>query len=1736
MSKEKISELDKLRIDNNYLNKHVKLVLYAVLVVFISLFVFWIFASKTESKSRPIVNDPSGPAPGKNPGLFLSSGQEDNTKTQSGYVSAGLRQPCSFKSDQKGLPNLPSAFELPPCQDGFICTSDVVQGGPICLAGLGEKCNNLLDCTRDADICYENICLRNDDTLNLKCQNNSDCQIDPNSGVRITNHVCVNNICKINMYPYDLGGTVQNDCRQIEDQEIGMASLDMTNFLLGPYTYSEGSSALNITDNNFLLNVDRSLINNSVVQIYHEDNSPNIQTTIKDYTGTSLVLDLQPGQISSMNDNDSYKIIFGNIKASLDTKYNYCFSKLPVGSPSNIKLNGKIPIPCEDNLNSNNDNFCVDISPTAPVNNFCLDNETASYAESENKTVQLNCLYNQAMENKIISNFNYSIDPQNFDPVLSRIGRLKYPVIPRGDLCDYNDLDGCSQPTVCLNETGTENSYCVIPFDSQICNEGECPEGYTCVSENNQKLCKSNVESICLNTSDCVAGSTCGTGRTIQMFDISSAEYKDILPLPAFQQPVVGDVKLRTSQGLSLYKNHGVSGMLPEYIMLWWKRDSTNLANSRYQINNANNSYQRIVNEQLISFSDISNFDIDEDVKDVLLDYHGNPLLIYQREIDSLRHRAYLANIFANGNINTNNVTSLQSGSKVFVTNIDGSYNDVNKDGNRFEIRSEGTGFALYNINSDSPLSQSEIQSYLSDSGAIQILIHTYSNVYNIDYIPEYTSNSVQNLVLSGNYQREPSGKLYYTDHFKSGDRVTISGGHLVIESKYTQDSDIRYKDFYNDICYIQSCGYAYDSTFTNSDTLPNYTTPLIPNNIESNSNLRQFYYNIASDYYTAVGAAPIITHTVGTTTKFFNQQVSQESSPGCSLILYDKMINYQISRIDTSSTFTVKPVDDFLFQGQKSQIGAGGYIYTNGLNKSFSYNFENDGSSVKFNTLHIDNQDYLIINKEIIHSNLDANISANSQGVCLPKTLNLVQKISYSLSDSVSQDSDIVSYHDGSCYFNFKYLNNSLIPYNNKFNISRDPPYNNNVNSVQSLYDIEDFDSSVRFETLTTYFNNNVNQDAPDLAVDTTFYKGGYDTTSKVNVSLNMQPIFSFDSKQLQKATIETNNLYIDMHGDINDSLNSTSGNYYYLEEPRIIFRDEKDIDLILNNASSEIVIKFLLGFDDPTEGYNKFTGNLGNKQVTEYVTIREANFVIIDILNYDVSIDSSILEVTTNVPFKRDFLPIFNNSIKPRFDSAKIKPRFYIRNIVPVLAYKPIIIPGTTNLIEVYDGSILFTSCKDKDFFTSTEGQEFGRTGYNKIIYSQNGTAVTSFASNNKNNLSMYNLYDGYSYKWQDAGDQEYDGVEDYPGYTETTCVLSKGIQFPYGGTNSVNVLSDTAMALPLQAQYTPFTNAGGDTTFNAINFQFIPNSSPTKFLALADTTYNNPRVRYGQGNLFNYFYNFPNSYNYTNPNYANSTTQMGNFNNLFPVVFDPNKNNSFITDPDSPSQNVRARNIYNAILNINSNYFFNITNYLGVTTKNGITRFFPLYTANNLFASSLNFNDSYLANSANLQLQKDYIISNLFYSADGNTTTYKIKGEIELNLDSFVKYVNNNPIMNNGSDSNLTFLRWPEWFLERFTKNPNARPEIKHIFYSVQNGKLIYKQFYAIIKYNEQNQLVFFDETQQVDDQGVPYSVSLMNLNDQQLQTFVNKTKEIAFFPEKDTSIIETNLLTIVKKCNR
>lgn len=1125
-------------------------------------------------------------------------------------------------------------------------------------------------------------------------------------------------------------------------------------------------------------------------------------------------------------------------------KYGICLELLPLGSPADYKI-ANVNIPPTDLVeNTVIEDIFFKANRNAPgaLQELCLNNAEAGSVLSCGETTYLNrkwqmsCGYNYDIEEIILDNIYYGLSPGAFN--LKNLGNCMIKTRFKGQLCD-NATRGCVDPLVCLpislpGETAI-NNYCVEPFRSQVCENNICPKGYTCGSDN---FCKSDNDNLAYLASDCLSGSM--NNIYLYFYNLDTNRYQRLnLNLEEF----LGDeslsnlvVKLgKEYVTVNEYADLGITSKtrLPQRILIYnnisFRVYILEFISGRGYIN-ANN-----FNLNPSSNSSIHSIELVED----------NIAVIQKRTTPEFREIAFkVLSIISSGDnyyIIINNIDEYSNWYPFNILRNNEPYSAYlySSSDSSFNTKGNGTIKLAQEING---VYRDYLEVQIPDWPGIKtypsgedlfIVFNTNKFAFNnavymssvnfgesvrngligggvgvpLIQIPRNFNNSITNLeALGENFFILP--KIYrnnnavLTPDFVFNNYTPLENGDgLNFDEDFEFFNIKRFQEADNNAVQTISQGatlypekiqsYYY---FQGSDTKP--------------TNLPLTILNLHSDYLSSEGAVPTFPTARGkqsfTNQNFFKNSKDTLNTDGTGIsspvnfTVYKDMVNYNINFIEVNNIFlefpnipTIDLEDSPTFIGVSRNDGTS-LIITNGLNNSFTYNFESE-TDVSFDFYSENSKNYILVKSTV-------------QGTS--NYHNYVQKIEYNLviDDNVFNASDEYDYfyrNGRGENFSFKYLNNVIAPKPKNFYFDS----NVNVNSIDTVTE-NLYDSDTNTFSLFSTFNNDTfiqetgaveddtldinntniySNKAPPLASysrlnDFEVIKEGSELNVKYN-GLNFLNSQEFNFLEIEKGISRT-------FSTTDDCLNTSDNlgiNFITLRTPELI-------DLFLSNPSSEIVLQkdgdtleefyVTTGVSSITRGAIYASDNFklkdgttnpereqdnnwfGNKNLLDFTPTYNNNLEnifknnniqinrsVVEISEYDVFIDTNnkvseymVIKLNASIDVNDNYVDnIFKNSSKWKIWHNNFVPLSY-HNSYNFVAYSnsnniEVIEPqdDDQNLITIMDGSPLWSGTKGSDF-QFADG--YNKSSFNKLLFYQESS----------DNFDVLNAHDGYFYKTED------------------------------------------------------------------------------------------------------------------------------------------------------------------------------------------------------------------------------------------------------------------------------------------------------------------------------------------------------------------------------------------------
>ena len=1300
------SEKVKITKDYNAFGKS-RLVIMATIITIILLVPICIYLILSiKKKAKPIVKF-TGVDNGDN-NLLLTVGQTDNQLASSGYDFAQLGQPCSDDSQPEGLPNLPDSYQPQPCDSSkfLVCVSGLLNGS-ICLSDLGGFCNTLNDCVNAADICLNNICSSTQDTLNTNCTSDIDCRRyvfnkNTNESEPTFNHICVNNLCKVNTFPYDSGCNTSNDCLA-----GNICSTDIYN---GVSISIDSGNSFSLVNNKLVL----ADLNNLVALV---ESRPYLITNWQEvsnvYKGNLIPTGTNKQALLS---GQQYNMIVGQKEKG------YCLEPMIEGGRADLTI-GNITIPCQEGLQAVgtqlDGKYCLK-SSTPALGEVCVDNistcqdYTLQPATVNEKAVdyKLDCSYDYLTEQKLINNNYNNIFPNSNN--LFKVGNCMNNQRLKDQPCDYG-FNGCAPPFVCLtesNEDGLVQSLCNTPFQAQIPVKDQCPQGYKI--DTKQELCLSESDNICYKSSDCVSN-RCGNNYFVSAFDPTVGLYTgNTLPILKNVSNIPNNVNFKTFNPVNnknIFPNIE-NTFVPNNIVAWFPKENSN----DYLVEVTDGTNTRQLN---ITLSD------KQKLKDVIVDEDRNLLLLYQQTVsDTMRKRNFpvLDIDTTNDFFKIPDYAGLRDGTSVLV-----SPHMVAGDVQVYTLRKEGTG----SINIDYSLQLNGNKVALTDNGQTSI-ITTYDNRYTFHRLENNSRNNPY--LLSPNF--DDSGNLGGTQLYQ-GDQLKLhninatnpSIGSSLPALPGDSNTDPRFNSYTlrNDINYyvtpLGNTTLGFSGVLSNDIILFGNDRPA---NIFNSGISTSYYHNyaISDEYYHAVGGFPTLDNT-----KSFQQRVilsdpaSVADEPyftlnGDSQYYTYGIVGYNLNNLSKSSyNINISDNDKYLLDFDENNYRI------NGINQGITYIYNDPYEELSLTSKKLNNKNYLMINKGICFATgYNDNTNYNNQMVQIEYDIITQQTLNPAYSFDNNNYQDVFISNDGlGTYTTFKFniVNTALVNENKGFYFANQTNRSNNVDNLSLnennsvFYTLkQDKDIGARIENgiaINSKFEN-LNFEKDD----------NYQPTNEYVGFNNFEKLKPLELDKIYNITDRTKN-------NQNYFVSSNVNNFIY-------FHNSQDIDTILNFSASELVIT-KYGSDMPAPKNDFIYENIKAKY--------QMNLAIVEIAEYNVTMDSEYLIVRTNVPLIYDLQDYIINHDSPWL--------LNVYNFVPLEYYS---FYGDSVVQNINDGSLFFTATKGTSFFANVNNQkeitnQIYRTGYNQVMTAGYSNGIHPSQDNDfievNNTYSIYNVNDG-------------------------------------------------------------------------------------------------------------------------------------------------------------------------------------------------------------------------------------------------------------------------------------------------------------------------------------------------------------------------------------------------------
>ncbi len=1401
----------------HFINTANSIAIFAIMFFIIAIFVWWWVINK--ELTAPLVIQSDGTV---DPQKYQSGDKNPSYQT-SGYNYAAVGQPCVQEHNQSAVPNLPSAYQTPGCNETErkICVEKLVQGGGICLSALGGVCKSLYDCApgQGATNCINNVCVNvlEMDSINQPCTTDESCQEFGQ------NHVCdpTLKICKVNYFPYETGCLVDQDClSDTTNNKNACINIDSTGLeVTGTFLALQSGDYFNITSQDNIVYFGPNML----VSIVDDQQNYSIYRLTSKYItipgvnndkGFKTVYVSGPPLLSGKE----VSILLGNTGGE---KVGICVSRIPQGGK--VFQIADVDIPCEEGL-SNIGGFCIfntsfsgqgvicDRRGTVSTLN-CDPNQTQNFINPINgtkETLKLECLGNISITEKFSQNFNYTYpsligeDSTEFTDEIPFLGYCNYQTVGNLSSCDP-DVNNCVKPYLCLtgkDDDGETFHYCGLDYNRQECFvTGDCGNGYTCVDE----ICVSDPGNICIGLDDCDpdTSSGCNTGSTyLYYYSLSEDKYQKIFTVSSelssgsrirYNQTVVNDpdspfkdlptkfliwsvdtdVRIMTSDTLNTMNGYtGVTNYM-------YTGDKAYL--TVYTYSSSSKTYTS-VDTSVNLYPDTGTDDYQKNFfVDFLFNSSDQVYTIYRKESEADR-------------IRKSSIINYNQAQNIFFMNVNSGLADgdpvVYRGGQMFDLDQ------LYYIRITTSIpsgttnwSTEEFYLATTPSGSTPVPIQNISQPYG----QIWTTSKTYSVQIP--QQTNPLYKsALMASTLENGDTFTLQSDRtLNINSDALQGKTL----------FVQKVSDIDGYPIGINDLLLGET----------------FFYQLTDTYQQSQGSVPFIN---GTRTPVQEIYVGSPATGYQILTANQGKVNYSISLVDFDQD------EQFIV---KDENFVGGHL--NGLNSSMSYNFDSSpdntvelasgGDDISFSlTTSSSGDDYIFLKK-----NLVCGTDNNQQ-------FPLVQRFKTSITTTKPTDIDSV-YLETKMFIGSSATTTYFVL---NYDVTSSPPLpqglysSGNIlgkNQLEQVQPSSDF-SDLRMSISSSYINS---QDVDTNSSPTT-----------VVISEQVKTKYTLDSQNLpsllyevdSSTTLESDAIDIDI---INiDNFDGTSRkNTYQVGSSLMTFRDENDIDTILKYGNSEIVFVKDIGTltPNPSPTGIGFQNNIFTKG--------NITMVVSDISSYEADVNGEILVLQMNVALLSD--QGARQSILTTGDGWKM----YVNNVYPVY-YTNIYMKrnsgteyNSSNMYNFFDASGFYTSTKTKEFFDSATG--YRPTSYNKLYSSIN-------ALNTKDNAIYLN--DGYGVLPSNSDD--YDSTQLING--SQGAVLPNLIE--YQGLSAFTVQNPTT-TYPLTSLRTNGNIFGYFYPFTSVNIVNSFTGTYTEDIFVGPSYIRSPSDYTGLGtidinNLFSYF----------------------------------------------------------------------------------------------------------------------------------------------------------------------------------------------------------------------------------------------------------------------------------------
>ena len=1061
------------------------------------------------------------------------------------------------------------------------------------MKNINQNCSAKNECTPLSDGCIYGFCQAFGEVINKPCSNTSECD-----GGGKFNHVCdtVSRRCKFNLFPYDSGCVLDQQCALYTDLETPNQVRCLNNTPLVEYdsTYDGGKT--------FTISGSTILEKDYYITLNSQENGflGRFLITSIGISGTNSLVSLQ-NLPAGLTTGTNYTIDLGGQEDGI------CLVNFPLGTRRVpvVDVNPNILYPCENNLDTLN-NFCVEKGRTSTegslgqvCNNSGLDCKTG-----------LKCTFDEGFNATLLANKNViGTEPGSSigGIFVNSIGKCANQVSISREICNDSEK-ACQTPNICLNQVTNEGKnfrYCgrfwdVFDTSSLI----GCPTNFTYQSENN--ICLSNTGNICLTNTDCLSKNCNTTHRTINSYDLDNSAFEEV----GYSKTSIDGQKIIVS------KNFGTCQTVPSALGTYFFNNN-DLTIELY----FNGTSQKTT--KVITFEDTSI--INPEVTVIKKSDNSHQLnIIYKDTYKNYTRREYYFE--TTGGIIDGNF-GLTQGASIYFEATDSSitqptgiyqldYNDIGACGsnaliNSLDLISGGTNFF--------PTVKSNPTKYKMVSYDSGFKFNKNMTIQPLDFLSSNTNKQDRSLkylnLFPGTSLTFNSNSNTTVSYFNGATPLSLNDQttyyNVNVGTNLTNTTTLVLTDNPENTFSEPTIGGTSINTINTINTTVTVTSEYDPDSgfiqLPEMEGINLFTIDIPS-------SPP-----VGTENITINKRKELYSpNPDFTSVQYNYPIGFFIPK---NSSYSIEVEEDNILlttsiNNLTQQVTKLNYTITDTFDSNYNYSFENKyqnasyisyGTSSQFINFQITNN-FTPPNPKIYSVDKYSSISNDVVSYNIPYQLDRVQEYIYQTSDT-----DTVNFI--SSYKNINPENKNTSTEYNKINIA-------NESSLRKIK-YNGFEAN-QFESIE--------------------YLGSDLTPTPTSVSSNSMNISPISSTFGYACPIELSNF-------ISSNIPSVSQkNFFVPGVPQLYINNQRDIDVILKYSSSELVIGFYTGRQNtggPQQNKNVPDRYVGITGILNYEI--ESLFEETLILSTNTNLDLTLVSGKIPYLFVNNIVPIVSKSTSP-------------------------------------------------------------------------------------------------------------------------------------------------------------------------------------------------------------------------------------------------------------------------------------------------------------------------------------------------------------------------------------------------------------------------------------------------------------------------------------------------------